>query len=36
MADSADTYNSHSNFLTNSEVSLSKSTCKKCNEYEEQ
>jgi len=36
MADCADTYNSHSKFLTNSEVSLHKSTCKKCNEYEEQ
>jgi hypothetical protein len=36
MADSADTYNSHSNLFTNSEVSLHKSTCKKRNEYEEQ
>jgi hypothetical protein len=27
---------SHSNFLTNKEVSLHKFTCKKCNEYERQ
>jgi hypothetical protein len=36
MANSADSNYSHSNFLTNNEVSLHKSTCKKCNEYEEQ
>jgi len=35
MADQADSHNSHSNSLTNSEVSLHKSICKKCSEYEE-